>query len=357
MKIIIFAGGVGTRLWPLSRQNSPKQFDKIFNGQSTIELAVERVAPVFGLANIYIQTTANFKSVIKKQIKKLPSKNIITEPSRKNNGPAVCLGLQKLKQTGYSGPVAIIWADHLMEKVEEFQNNLKTAEQLINDNPNRFIFLAEHPRFANNNLGWIHISNKIGEIDNVNYYKFSGWQYKPEQTECDKMFKSGDYFWNPGYFISSLDFLLQEYQKLAPEIFNCTKQTISSKSKAKKKINYDKCPKESFDNCLIAKTDLQDAIVLKTNLGWSDPGTLYALKEALAQSQDDNITAGQVYNLDSKDCLVYNLEKKKLITTIGLNGMVIVNTPDAIIIAPKDKVKQITELTEKLKAEGLAKYL
>jgi len=346
MKFIIFAGGIGTRLWPLSRRNSPKQFDKIFNGCSTIEMAVERIASVFSYNDIYIQTTNNFKGIVQQQIPQLPLANIIIEPALRNIGPAVYFAIHKLQTIDYHGPMAILWADHLMDNVEEFINALKAGENLIKQNPSRFVFMGEKPRFANNNLGWIKVGKKLGQVSGVNCYKFLGWHYKPTTELCHNMFTSGNYVWNPGYFITSVDFLAKQYQKLAPQIFSAINQD-----------NYNQAPKISFDKAIIEKIDLSQAVILKTNLGWSDPGTLYALKEALAKNTEDNVTQGQVYNLASKDCLVYNLESKKLVTTIGLKGIVVVNTKDALIVVPKDKVKHITELVEQLEQNGLEKYL
>ena len=112
MNLVIFAGGIGTRLWPLSRENSPKQFDKIFSGRSTLELAVERISSDFGMNNIFIQTVENFKSSIVEQLPQLPPENIIIEPARRNLAPAVCLSVIELKKRGYEGPMAILWADH-----------------------------------------------------------------------------------------------------------------------------------------------------------------------------------------------------------------------------------------------------
>ena len=105
-----------------------------------------------------------------------------------------------------------------------------TIQKLIQENPNRFIFLAEQPRFANNNLGWIHVGKKAGQISGVDYFRFLGWQYRPSSKECARMFNSGEYFWNSGYFVSSIDFILREYQRLSPDIFSIAEKTISAKS-------------------------------------------------------------------------------------------------------------------------------
>ncbi len=346
MKIVIFAGGAGTRLWPLSRENSPKQFDKFFNGQSTLQLTYERVAPIFGAQNIYVQTAAKYAEDIKNQLPELLTENIFLEPERRDVGPAVCYTINELNKMSYVGSLTIIWADHLMDRIDEFRKALRNGEKLIDADPQRFVFLAEKPRFANNNLGWMKVGEKKGEIDGREYYGFSGWKYKPEQSLCDEMIASGEYFWNPGYFITSVAFLEECYQKLAPEIYE---KVIGG--------NYAEAPKVSFDNAIIEKVDLSSAVIFKTDMGWSDPGTLYALKEALAKKVADNVIIGNVIDFETKDCLIYNSEKEKLMAAVGLEGMVVVNTKDAIIVAPKDKVVRISDLVKEMKKRGLEKYL
>jgi mannose-1-phosphate guanylyltransferase len=346
MHLIIFAGGVGTRLWPLSRENSPKQFDKIFSGKSTIQLAIDRIAPYFGIDNVFVQTVDKFSGVIAKQLRNLPTDHILVEPARRDLGPAVCFAMLELKKRKIAGPVALLWADHLMENTEEFVKALQLGENLIKEDPDRFIFLGEEPRFANNNLGWVKIGKKIGRIDSADYFAFEGWKYKPPMAECDKMYKSGKYYWNPGYFISSVEFILKQYKNLSPQIYNAV-----SKNK------YATAEALHFDTAIIEKVDMTNAVVIKTNMGWSDPGTLYALKEALEKENGANVVKGNVVEIDSSDSLIYNFEKKKLITAVGLQGMVLVNTRDALIVVPKEKVVRVTDLLKKIKDMGLHEYL
>ncbi len=346
MKLVIFAGGIGTRLWPLSRENSPKQFDKLFGGKSTLQLAVDRIRGDFGLENIYIQTIAKYAPAVQEQIPDLPKGNIIIEPARRDLAPAVCLAVLTLKQQGHNGPMALLWADHLMERPENFVQALKVGEKMINNNPDRFVFLGERPRFANNNLGWIYIGDRVGSESGSDYYAFKGWKYKPSAEECDLMFKSGEYFWNPGYFITSIEFLLNQYQLLAPEIYNNVE-----------KGSYELAEAIHFDNAIIEKVGLQQAVVVKTNMGWSDPGTLYALKEALEKSKQENVVQGNVSFLNCSDCLFYNLEEKKIMAGVGLNGVVVVNTPDALVVVSRDEVVNITKLVKKMHEEGKQEYL
>jgi len=346
MKFIIFAGGIGTRLWPLSRENSPKQFDKIFEGRSTIQLAVERITG-FGLENIFIQTVEAFKDKINEQIPGLTGDQIFIEPERRNVGPAVCYAMRELEKRGHTGPVAILWADHLMERKNEFIDALKIANKLIVQQPERFIFMAERPRFANNNLGWINVGDKKGEIDGKDYFAFRGWKYKPSSAECDRMFKSGNFFWNPGYFVTSVKFLLDQYRSFAPGIYRAIFSGRYSEAEA-----------VHFDRAIIEKVDLENAVVIKTNMGWSDPGTLYALKEALEETRNSNVETGTVASLDCLDCLLFNLENEKVMAAVGVNGLVIVNTSDALIVVHKDEVQKVTDLVKKMKeAEKFKKFL
>ncbi len=346
MKLIIFAGGIGTRLWPLSRENSPKQFDKIFDGKSTLELAILRLKNKFSIDDILIQTLENYVPLIREQIPDLPKENIIVEPSRRNLGPAVCLSILELKKRGFNGPMAILWADHLMEHPNEFVNALCSAENLIKKDGERFVFLAEKARFANNNLGWIHLGKKIDTENNFDYFVFEGWKYKPETGECNTMYESGEYFWNPGYFVTSVDFLEEQYKTLSPDIY-----------KAVKTGHYNEAEVTHFDRAIIEKVNLSNAVVLKTNMGWSDPGTLYALKEALAKTKEETVEKGNVSTMNCSDSLIYNLEKKKLVAVIGLKGMVVVNTEDALMVLHKEEVINITNLVKRLREEGKNSYL
>ena len=355
MKLIIFAGGHGTRLWPLSRKNTPKQFESLFEGKSTLQLAVNRVQDIFGIENIYISSNEQYKKLIFDQIKELPENNFLSEPVKRDQAAAVGLSLMKLKNNGYTGPIAILWADHLMKNVEEFQKALAIGEELINENPNRFIFIGEKPRFPNHNLGWITVGEEITKKNEISVLEFKNWIYRPEIKICKQLFEEGKSYWNPGYFITSVDFVLSLYETKMPDMF----QLLEKMGKDSKLIDklYPTVESISFDDAIVTKTKPEQAVVLSVDMGWSDPGTLYALKEALQKTPAANVSQGNVFNLKSKDCLVINRDEAKLITTIGLEGMIIINTKDAAIIVHKDNVPKVKELVTKLDEKDLRKYI
>ena len=350
MKCIIFAGGAGTRLWPISRKNSPKQFEKLKDGRSTLQMAVERISDL-GMENIYISTNEAYISILKEQVPNLPEENIFLEPAKRDLTAAVGLSLCRLKNSGYSGPIAILWADHFVENVNTFVQALLKAKDLVLKNPNRFIFLAEKPRFANQNLGWIHVGDCIEE----NQFQFEGWRYRPELTECEHMFESKSWLWNPGYFITDLDFVLDLYRVHVPEMYERLQNMSTSEEKIQTK--YASLDAVHFDSAIVEKVQKDQAVVLKVDLGWSDPGTLYALKEALVPKTEDNLVRGDVVDLGSHDSFIFNAEKGKLVTTIGLEGVMVINTGDALLVCHKNDVPKIKELLKKIEEEGKEQYL
>jgi mannose-1-phosphate guanylyltransferase len=348
MKIIIFAGGVGTRLWPLSRKSFPKQFIKMFNGKSTIELAVNRIKS-FGMENIYISTLDKYIPLVRKYFPKILIKNIVGEPALRNVAPAIGYNLIRLRKQGYKGPVAILWADHLIKNEDIFVSLLKKGEELIEKNPNRLVFVGIKPRFANNNLGWIRTGNKVEQ----GAFKFLEWSYRPQIDKCIKMFESKEWFWNSGYFIMDLDYVISLYERFQPTMYKDlvkieksigTKRELSIIAKI-----YPTLEKITFDNAIAEKVSKDEAVVIKADLGeWSDPGTLYALKEALIKKKEDNLVEGNVTTLETTDSLLINEEKSKLLATVGLEGFIVVNTKDVLLVVPKDKVREVSDLIKEI---------
>ncbi|MBI2622467.1 mannose-1-phosphate guanylyltransferase [Candidatus Microgenomates bacterium] len=343
MKIVIFAGGVGTRLWPLSRQQTPKQFEKIIGNKSTLQLAVERLFPEFKMEDIYIATGKRYERIVRSQLPQLVRDNLILEPEMRDVGPAVGLAMTILAKDHPDTPTAILWSDHFVKKDRRFREVLNFAEKLVKEENNRIVLIGQRARFANQNLGWTELGQEIREVRGTKIFQFKRHIYRPTLADAERFLASGNFTWNPGYFVSTPRFILEQYKKFAPSIWQ-------ELQKFKKRENiekiYPKLPKISFDT-ILEKIDPRQVLVIAADLGWSDVGAWEALKEALEVSSSENITRGKVLIEDSSDNLIFNYTDQ-LTVGIDLKNLIVINTDDVLLICHKNSVPKIKKLVESL---------
>ena len=353
MKAIIFAGGSGTRLWPLSRKNSPKQFESIAGKESTLELAVNRLLPEISYEDIFISSNIQYKEIIRKKIPQIPEENLILEPEKKDVGPAIALASDILYQINSDEPIAILWSDHLVKREDLFKKIIKSAGSYIKKNPDKIVFITHKPRFPSVNLGYINFGRKIMSHDDFNYYEFLGLKYRPSKKVAKKFFDSKNYAWNLGYFVTTPRFICNAYKKFSPDIFSSIENIVKHYGKPDfyqvLKSDYGKTESISFDNAILEKLDKKDAYVMVEDIGWSDVGSWEALKEALQVSQNENITQGKIHLEKVSDCLIYNYEDKKLIVGVDLKDGIIINTPDVLLITTKHSMPKVKKIVESFK--------
>ena len=350
MKAVIFAGGVGTRLWPLSRKKSPKQFEKIVGNKSTLQLAVERLSPLFKPEDIYISTGKDYVKTVKKQISSISYENIIGEPEKKDVGPAVCLVMGMLSRKNPDEPVVILWSDHMIKKEKPFLRVIKSAGEIIKKKPNKIIFIGHKPRFASENLGWIEFGKKVFENQKINFYEFKSFKYRPDRQLVARYFKAQNFSWNLGYFVTTPRFIYSQFKRFTPRIYELVETILDSKNNFTITLDreYTKMPEISFDNAIIEQLDPQSAYVINEDIGWSDVGAWEALKDALQKKIEENITQGNVLLEDSSDNLVYNYEAHKMLVGIDLDEHIIINTKDVLLVAKKTSSSKVKKLVKKL---------
>lgn len=362
MKIIIFAGGTGRRLWPISRKATPKQFEPILGDKSTVQMAVDRVREQYGAENIFISTNERYLDTLREQLPELPPANVIGEPERRDLAPAVGLTMAHLAAAGDDPdePVTILWGDNYMSDVPTFLSLLAAAETLITRQEAEIVFMGETPRFANENLGWIGLGEKQGNVEDRPYYAFESFRYRPPLDVAQKMYESGEFVWNTGYFVTSIGFIWGLYQTHQPEMgarLQEIKEAIGTPAydEVLHRV-YPRLEVISFDDAILTHVAREQAVVLHGEMGWSDPGTLYALKEALARTTAENVLKGQVQATNTSDSLLFNEEDDKLMAVIGLDGMIVINTEDAILVVHKSQIPRVKQFVNSLEGTELEKY-
>jgi mannose-1-phosphate guanylyltransferase len=346
-------------MWPLSRKNTPKQFEKIIGSQSTLQLAVERIEPVFGPENIYVSTGKQYVRIVRDQLPHVPGRNIIGEPEMRDVAPAVGYLMAILAKDDPDSPVAILWSDHLMEYVEVFRKILRVGCEYIMEHKQKFLLIGQKPRFASQNLGWIESGKPLEKINGFQVYEFKSWHYRPSLEKAKEYFKQKNYSWNPGYFIVTPGFALQQFKKHLPQMYEGLVKLQASYGTKRHTDDlqsiYPAFEKNSFDNAIMEKIDTSEAVVVTSDLGWSDIGAWEALKEVLQKKAGENVVRGNVILRNTNDSLVYSYTNQ-LVTAIDLEGIVIVVTEDAILVCPQESIPEVKKQVKEFEGTDFEKF-
>ncbi len=345
MKYLILAGGSGTRLWPLSRKDYPKQFLNLVDDRSMLQNTAKRVSKTDG-DDIYIITNAVGKKVIMNQMRDIfphyNENNIIIEPIGRNTAPAIAYSSIYFNSDDV---VTILSSDHHITDSAEFNRVLSEAEKIAQKN--FIVTLGIIPTSPKTGYGYIKKSaNKIDEG-----FVVENFVEKPTLAVAQDYLKDGSYFWNAGIFIFQIGFFLSELAKYSPKIYDTTK-SFESKIKKGQAVtieefkNYDNI---SIDYALMEKSD--KIAVIPSDIGWSDIGSFQSLFEILPRDKNGiatRIPKEKLINIDSKNILVFG--EKRIVSTIGLENLAIIDTDDSILIADLDDVEKIKEVVKTLES-------
>lgn len=330
-KAIILAGGVGSRLWPLSREAYPKQFLKLFDGKSLFQQTVERLTPIFGPENLLISTSKKYQFIVKNQMDELglrPSKEqIVSEPESKGTLPAVLLCMKR----GGPGKYGVFPSDHTMKDLELFKESIKNADKLAKD---YLVSFGIVPTCPHTGYGYIKPGADLG-----GGFKVEKFVEKPN-AETAKKYVTAGYFWNAGMLYADSKLFLKEVQAFSPEHLAVYEEGESAFATVKA---------QTMEYGVFEKTDLAAVVPIKSY--WNDLGSFSSFFDVMDKSEGNVVTNTEVLNINSKNSLVI-AEDQKLVGLVDIDGLVVVDTPDALLIGSRDSSQKVKELVQFLKANS-----
>lgn len=344
---IILSGGSGTRLWPLSRSLHPKQFIELVNETTPFQDTILRLPE--GIGNPTIVCNEEHRFLVAEQMRQINinSNGIILEPIGKNTAPAIALAALNLINNGKDQLMLVLSADHIIEDNTAFHKSIKVAKSLAEDN--KLVAFGVVPIKAETGYGYIEIDTG----DANNYYKIKSFKEKPNKNIAQKYLDSGNYLWNSGIFMFKASVYLKNIEKFEPDIINACKKSIQVENKDLDFIRLNnneflKCPDKSIDYAVMEHT--QDSIVVRLNSSWTDIGSWANLYNTKDKDINGNSIEGDVILDNVKDSYIYS--SNRLVSALGLSNLILVDTQDALLVADKNHISNLSEIVKKLKDEN-----
>jgi mannose-1-phosphate guanylyltransferase len=353
---LIMAGGGGTRLWPLSRANRPKQLLKLLGDRSMFELAVDRLKPLFPPERILVVTNATYAPLLRAQCPELPEENFIIEPEPRNTAPAIGLAAVSIHRRDPHALMVCVTADHFIGNEPHFQALLAAGAEMAAQN--YLVTLGIQPTFASTGYGYIQRGEALGEVNHFPVYRALRFKEKPNEPEAEAMMADGLHSWNSGMFVWGVERVLQEFARLMPDLHRLLME-IEATPAALPKV-WGQTPKTSIDYGIMEGAAAAGAVAVipAEGLNWSDIGSWDTLLNVLPPDPAGNVVVGAEHlALDSSGLLIHvSRAQPRLVATIGLSDLVVIDTEDALFVCPRERAQEVRAVVEALK-KGQTEYL
>ena len=354
---LIMAGGRGERFWPKSRKNLPKQFLSLTSdGKTMIQLTVERISPVVSLENIYISTNTSYKKLVMEQLPGIPEENILCEPVGRNTAPCIGLAAVHIRKKLGDAIMMVLPSDHLIKNNVMFLDVLRDAATAAEENTN-LVTIGITPSYPETGYGYIQFDSQNLKECTSRAYKVVNFKEKPDLSTAKEYVASGDYLWNSGMFIWKVSSILSNMENLMPAMYDGLKKIENSIGTTDQEqvlesefINF---KSESIDYGIMEHA--KDIYIIPGAFGWDDVGSWLALERINSTNEFGNVVNGNVISIDTKNSIIHGNEK--LIATVGLKDIIIIDTEDALLICDKDSTQDIKKVIENLKICNSNEYI
>lgn len=349
---VIMCGGVGSRFWPFSREEKPKQFLDFFGtGRSLLQLTFDRVCGVVEPERIFFVTNHQYAPLIKEQLPEIPAENILLEPARRNTAPCICWAANHIAALDPEASIVTLPSDHLVLKEQAFHEALKRGFEFV-EGGERLLTLGICPTSPQTGYGYIQLGDRVADFGNDSFYKVKSFTEKPNAELAKVFIDSGEFFWNAGIFLWRANVILEAFEEYDPETFQIFAKGLGCYSGPNEKEfikeNFPLAPSNSIDYAIMEKAD--NVYVETVDLGWSDLGSWKALYDTAPHDRQGNVTqncralihncSGSMIAVDSAD---------KIVIASGLKDYVVADTKNALLIYPMSEEQKIRQVVNEVK--------
>ena len=347
MQVLILAGGSGTRFWPLSRKNRPKQLLALEGETTLLRDTVERLRPLVGPESVWICTTRALEEAIRRDVPEIPAEQILLEPEGRNTAPAIGWSVRSMPEEARRGVVAVLPADHRIGDPAAFRGILEKAARTV-ERDDRVMTLGVTPRWAETGYGYLELEAEAGEDGLRQVRRFVE---KPTPEKAEEFVRSGNYLWNAGIFLFRGATLLEILGRLQPELARGLEEIAAAPERVGEL--YGRLPADSIDYAVMEKLD--GIATFPLDCGWSDLGSWAALDEILPRDAAGNTGRGDVVAVESGGNLLFS--DAGTIAVLGVHDLVVVRTGDTVLVMPKERSQEVRKIVARLGESGRGELL
>lgn len=353
IQTVILCGGSGTRLWPLSRSQHPKQFLALYNDTSLLQNTLQRVDKYHKTSPPLLMTQQDHRFMVAEQLRQanIEGGQIILEPCARNTAPAIAAAAFVAQNNGHDPILLVLPADHAIQQQANFDQAINTAIEAAESN--HLVIFGVKPTRAETGYGYIKAASRIAD----NIHSVEGFYEKPDLSTAEKFHAEESYLWNSGMFCFKASVYLEALQQHAPAIYQACQKAVSNGQEdydfwRLDKMSFEQCPSNSIDYAVMEKT--KRAVVVPLDAGWSDIGSWSALWELGEKDEAHNVCQGDIINYQSQNCLLHS--QNKLLAAIGLEDLIVIDTPDALLVAERSQSQAIKTVVGQIAKQNRSEH-
>ena len=342
---LIMAGGKGTRFWPLSTEEKPKQFLNLIGEETMIQMTVNRIKPIIPIERIFVCTGEMYVDLVKEQLPELPERNIIIEPEGRNTAPCIALSAMVIERYYKNSNMVVLPSDHLINDEEEFRNTLLAADSFIEEKDEAIVTLGMNPSRPEVGYGYIKYSDEVLKSNDFRVIKVDSFIEKPNLDTAKKYLREGNYLWNGGMFIWSINNVINQIKMYSPNTYNALINVMEvSEDKLQETINnnYEGAEATSIDYAVLEKS--KDVYVIPSNFGWDDVGSWESLDRYREKDELGNVLVGQSKAVKANNNLV--ISSNNSVVVEGLSDIYIIENDGKVLVGHKSNVANVKKLKD-----------
>lgn len=346
--LVIMAGGIGSRFWPMSTPERPKQFvDVLGTGRTFIQMTVDRFKGILPAENVWVVTSQAYKDVVAEQLPEVPCGNILLEPCRRNTAPCVAYAAWRIKSIDPKATIVVSPSDHLVLDTPEFQRVVKSAMDFASTS-DAIVTLGMKPTRPETGYGYIQTDMSCPSARNKEIYRVDSFREKPDLATAEKYIRKPNMLWNAGIFIWNVSTIVNALRVYAPEINEVFENLLplygTDKEQEAINENFPKCESISVDYAILEKSE--EIYCFPASFGWSDLGTWGSLRENVKHDNNGNAVIGNnVQTYETRDCVIHCCEERRVVVQ-GLDGYIVAEKDNTLLICKLSEEQRIKQFSE-----------